>query len=307
MKNIQSNHFFVFMLLIGTLFQTGVAEDYNAQVNQEEQSEVGDKQKYYRILGLSESATQKEIEYAYHKIVDNQQGWLAYHKEQRARQNEINKKNEEAQPYHYKSAPQSVLLTKQFGDKTVTIHGKQQDRYDKVYWGSSTHQDQYGSRYTKRTETIVYDKKNNSKPVCPSCDQTIKEARQAFEALSGKKLERIKLPDPQEINTDNLDQQQIYDYISSQDSTLEGLQAIICEERKKNNIEDISNDIVLGEDHQDLSLLSPEDKTKAEAVLAERLEREKPQRYAEYGMNAAITGGVVTVIALIVRAICLQE
>ncbi|MDP3787726.1 MAG: hypothetical protein Q8Q60_00230 [Candidatus Chromulinivorax sp.] len=342
MKNIQLNKFLVLIMLGSMVSQTilaeaEIAENSHQQDTHEAKSAAEDNQKYFTILGLPQSATPKEIEYAYHKIVDNQQGWIAYYKELQARRDEINTQHKaqldshqlanyladykelQARPdeinkqhkaqldSHPSVQGKPVLLKKQFGDKTVVIHGKQEDCYDPVYWGSGTHQDQYGNKYTKRTVTIVYDKKNNIKPVCPSCDQTIKEVRQAFEAVSGKKLERIKLPEPQEINTDNLDQQKIYDYVSKPDSTLKGLQAIIREERKKNNIKDISNDIVIGENHQDLSLLSPEDQEKAQAALAERLEREKPQRYAEYGMNAAIGGGIVTAIALLVRAACLQE
>ncbi len=253
-------------------------------------------------MGLSQSATPKEIEYAYHKIVDAQQAWIQYYKEQQAKLDEINKNYDKSLECNAKYAPQRldttdsvitlpISLNKQFGNHNLVIRGVSKERYVRAYSGYSTHRDLYGNRYVKDTKTIIY-----SRTVC----------RQAFEALSGKKLERIKLPEPQEINTDNLDQQKIYDYASKSDSTFEGLKKIIQEERKSKNLEDIDT-IVIGENHQDVSQLSPEDQEKAQAALAERLEREKPQCYAEYGMNAAIGGGIVATIALIIRAACLRD
>lgn len=317
MKNIQIYILGLF-LAHTSLFLADAPEHDNqsdfeqAVENQQSQQkkELSNKEKFLEILGLSDGATESAIEYAYHKIVDTQHEkiesaqkylveWYNSQKfwhDRLSRENEINRTE-------YQSSENSVLVKKEFQGRVVTVHGRKELRFVEAGpFESSTHR-RIGSfeRYNQKSTDVVY-----GKDVCPSCYEKIKQAREAFEGLTGKKLEAVQLPQSQELNTENLDQQRIYNYISQPRSTLEGLQAIIQDERAKKNLEHVEI-VILGENDPHVSQLSPEDQAKAQVALEERLERERPQRYADTSMNIAIGSGIVTAAALIVRAICLQE
>ncbi len=182
------------------------------------------------MLGVSVDATAEEIQQAYYKKVDAEHERIAY-----------------IQQCAYQPEHRSELIKKTFQDDqgnpvTVVIRGIVENQYipATVDYGDSSkeyYQDEFGRIYVnKHVTTIDESGKNMIQNIVPH-QQAIKNIRQAYEQVTGQKVETI-VDSAQQLDIRGLDQQRIYDYVSQPTAHYHGLLAIIQDERKKNGIED---------------------------------------------------------------------
>ncbi len=265
-----------------------------------------DKKEYSAILGIAEQATPDEVAYAYYKKVDEENWKIADLKKGLSNQ----------------CFNSPILLQKDFKNETnddvkIVIYGTEREEYVPTYVGFGSnfsgtyYRDQYGETYTKQTITNIENPEKCQKPILQEIvrhQELIEKSRKAYEILTGRTIEKIKITKNKDFDLAGLNKKRIYDYLKGYNSNLQELQKIIRDERLKNGISEKDESyFVFGENNQDMSLLSDEDKIKAQACLEERLEKERPRRYCENGLALAIMGGTITVASLIARAILLKD
>jgi hypothetical protein len=306
-------HKFAHSLLMILLFhglasaQERIDQDKNHETSlQAAHDENQDKKEYYAILGISEQATCDEVAYAYYKKVD-QENWTIADLKKGLSNSYFNSQ---------------VLLQKDFKNETdddvkIVIYGTEREQYVRTYVGYGSnfsgiyYRDEYGRTYTKQTITNIENPEDYQKPILQEIvthQELIEKSRKAYELLTGRTIEKIKITKNKDFDLAGLNKNRIYDYLKRSNANLQDLQKIIRDERLQNGIpEKDETYFVFGENNQDMSLLSDEDKIKAQACLEERLEKERPRRYCENGLALAIMGGTITVVSLIARAIFLKD